>query len=1496
MPPKVISKKERYLKLDPISHIIARPDTYVGSNRLRETNEYIAVREEEKYRIYQSQIKSSPAILRIFVEALSNAIDNVERSRKTKTPCTKIMVNIDEKSGKTSIWNDGDIVPIELHSVEKCYNHTMIFGQLLTGSNYDDEEERIVSGRNGLGIKLVNIFSSYFCVRGCDPKNKKFLSQEWTNNMKETMGPIVSDTVVKEGFTEVSWIPDFKHFGLTSYTPDIIRLYTKYVIDAAMLSKASVYFNDELIPVKSLQEYALLYETPSDEKLYIKIKNTEILLTPSKEFQAVSFVNGVFTKLGGRHVDAWSEALFRPIVDNFNNKDKKAKTPKININDVKQFFRLFVVSTVIRPEFDGQDKNKLESPEVEAIVKRTHISSISKWKVMDNIEDLIRAKEMVVLKKAEKTTKNTKIEGYDRANKSGTKDSVNCSLFITEGLSAKTYVVSGINNDIYGYGGRDFTGILPVRGKLLNVRDKPPTTIADNKVICSLIHALGLKHGIDYSDDANFRKLNYGRLIVVADADCFTKDTPFLIKRNDFIDVLSCENLFYSNYKNISIWTNKGWTPVKEMVKKESRKRILQISTQSGLIRCTEDHKLILENGKEIRACDIIIGDKLLTTDRFENLKFCHNCTDIINSDIGYIYGALFSAGNIQKPSSNERKISFHITPTRMRTQNISQSQTSRMKKNFQRYSGIDISSNNFDFLKKCKSILEHNYQSLEWKITTQCGSYKLSLMTKNERYVKSMYENFYIDLHKKVPREILNSSLEIQQSFLDGVHDGFINNQSKFSVNGQVGTQGLCIVLEKLGYKCSISESKNIFTISFDRNNSYENFENSDSRGMVKSIDTIHYNDYVYDVETENHLLNAGIGNIIVHNCDGIHIEGLIMNFIHSLYPSLLNRKTPFLISMKTPIVRVTIPRGVDLLFYDERRFEHWLGNQTKKFEIKYYKGLGTTKPEDIPDTFGKKLVEYEIDEKSFDSMQKAFHKKYSDARKEWLAEYDPSRFTFSLDDVDGTSSMKITDFINEELIKFSHADCARSIPCGIDGLKESQQKILYAAKKRKLGYKNKSSKVEQFAGYVAEHTSYAHGGQNLIDNIIGMAQAYPGTNNLPLFYRDGMFGSRLEGGKDAAAGRYIFTKMEKLTELIFREEDEHLLKQVNCDGDLVQPEYYVPILPMILINGCSAGIGTGWSSSIPCYNPLDMIEGIKIWLENDGEVLLTDPDNPTMTVSLFPEFTPWYRGFNGDIEKSSPTRYVTYGIIEEENKANVVSVKELPIGMWSANFLEFCKDLEADKKLKNFSNYCSEVDVHVVLTENENFTADLDTLKLHSYLHTSNMVMFDENKRLRKYDSVEQILDNFCKVRFEYYEKRKISQLKMLEEEIKFFENKHRFIQEVIDEKISIMNEKECDIVNVLSERGYAEDPKKEENEDGGYNYLLRMHIRTFTVEKIEQLKNEIISKQEKIDKLRETSEKDIWLGELDEFEKEYKIWLKEIEKEEAKAKKRKAKKSKK
>lgn len=1128
-------QKQRYTKKNPIEHVLDRPDMWVGSVREKCVDEYVAIHNDNELSITRTEITISPALLRTYVEALSNAIDNVERSRKTKTPCTLIEITVNKNTGETSVWNDGDVVPIEIHSSEGCYNHTMIFGQLLTGSNYNDDELRTMSGRNGIGIKATSIFSTEFTVEGVDPKAKKKLVQTWTNNMRDTKGPVVTSSSGTKGYTMVRWKPEFSRFGVKGYTTDIVNLYRRYAVDAGMLTKVKVTFNAELLPVNNLESYAKLYEHISDESLHIKYGDCEVLVTPSNEFQALSFVNGVCTRLGGTHVDAWCEALFRPLVEKFN-KGKKDK-PQLSLKDVKQFFRVFIVATVSNPEFESQEKNKLESPKIEAMVKPSQITALLKWSVCDQIKDMIDAKEMLVLKKVERKKKGyVKIEGMDQANYAGTKYSSECILILCEGLSARTYAVAGIEKGVYGKVGRNYYGILSLTGKILNARNSTPTVISKNKEITNIIKALGLSHGTDYTIDSNFDKLRYGKIMCLTDADV------------------------------------------------------------------------------------------------------------------------------------------------------------------------------------------------------------------------------------------------------------------------------------------------------------------------------------------------------------DGIHIEGLILNMFHYLFPTLLTRKDPFVVSMKTPIVRIPRSTG-DLLFYDEKNFRDFVSRQTKKVVCKYYKGLGTTKFEDVADTFGVKMIEYVADENTDKNMVKIFGKKQTDDRKAWLENHVDGKGV-SLDDVGTNVKFTISNFIDNEMIKFSLDDCRRSIPSGIDGLKQSQRKVLYAVRKRGLRYNGKSLKVAQLGGYVAEHTNYHHGEQNLYETITKMANEFPASNNIPLLYRDGQFGSRLQGGHDAANARYIFTRMDMLTNLLFRPEDDVLLEHVIDDGDVVEPTYYVPILPMILVNGCS-GIGTGWSSNVPCYNPLDLIRCIKIWLDKNGNVFLRNDEETA--ICDFPELTPWYRGFEGEIEKADKGKFITRGVLNKGTRGSYV-ITELPIGVWTNKYKEFLEDYAEEKVIKDFKNYSTVKKVNFVIQPNSDEIISPDMMKLHSYVYTSNMVMFNEKEQLRKYTSVHEIIDTFCKVRYDLYRKRKNHQIGEIETEIRILTNKERFIREVMSKSLQIMNVSEKEIVRELEKRKYDKQRKsnkevddEEENEEiGGYEYLLRMQVRTFTTEKINKLNDDIKVKNEELKILRNTSEKDMWIRDLIEFTEKYQEFLEIIDKE--------------
>lgn len=1583
MPPK---SKPKYVKKDHIEHILTRADMYVGSIRSKKTDDYVAIEVENgEYRIVKDKIEINPALLRIFIEALSNAIDNVKRSQSTSTKCTKIKVNIDKVTGETVIWNDGQVVPIEINE-EGDYNHTMIFGQLMTSSNYDDDEERLVSGRNGYGIKLANIYSKSFKVSGFDPDNGKLFQQSWSNNMRVTEDAIITIPKQKQkGFTEVRYIPDFIRFGMERYTDDTINLYRKYVCDATMLSEVSVYFNDNLIPIKNLMDYSKFYtEDDIKEITHIKTEYADVVITPSNgDYEAVSFVNGVYTCQGGKHVESWSESIFRPLVQKFN----KPKKPQININDIKKFFRIFINVTVVNPEFSSQSKNELVSPDVLSSVSVKTINIIMKWDFVEQVEDIIRGKEFLALKKTEKKTKSfKKIEGLDHANNAGTKLSKECTLILTEGLSAKTYAVTGIQEGWNGVKGRDFFGVFGLRGKLLNTRNANISSIAKNKEITDVIQALGLRYDVDYKEDKNFECLNYGRLMILADADCFTYDTPVVIRKNNIIDIVSMERLGDKQWiddTNICIdtevWSDNGWTRIEGLRRLYTTKKVIQINTHCGIIRCTEDHKMLLENGREILAKDIKIGDNLMRTRRIQkpvlndnmfysemknicNKLQCYKkslatskddfITEInkesffcnpneyigvssISIDEAFIWGLFFADGtcgiytfnndrktatdrntkksrarwlkwvdyykkrieDLEKLSSLTRKQKKTLYVTKKRLQSAIENSfrtSSEKEKNLMRTNySWSISNCDLKLLEKSKNIMENCYPEYNWTIKevsvseNHSRSWRLILNggKKVSEFIENMRTNFYdpiIRENKKVPFEILNAPLNIQSSFFNGYYagDGFRaltknSNAMGFDVLGQIGAQGLCYIVERLGYSVNVRERKtkpNVFTIHMS--NRYRR----KYPGEVYDIKEVEYKDkYVYDLQTENHHLNAGIGGIVVHNCDGVHIKGLILNFIHSLFPTLLEREQSFVVSMQTPIVKVFL-KTKSILFYDQQKFKEYSDeNSDKKLTVKYYKGLGTSSDAEVLETFGKRVVELLNDKDTLVNMNKVFHKSHADDRKVWIGNYDPYADIGIEIDESPITQVTITDFIDKEMIKFSIADCARSIPNLMDGFKESHRKVLHACFLKKLNYGSQTLKVAQLAGFVAEKTNYHHGEQNLFDTITKMAHEFPGSNNIPLLFRDGQFGSRNSLGKDAANARYIFTKLDLLTRLIFRPEDDCLLERVVDDGDIVEPKFYAPIIPMVLVNGIIAGIGSGWSCNVPSYNPLELIDCIKIWLNN--ETIFETSDDGTK-ISLLPELKPWYRGFDGRIEKDTDSRYTTYGRIVADGKDKVL-IDELPIGMSIDKFKEYLEEQLEEKNIKCMKNYSTPKKVNFVITETTNgFKCTEENLKLKSYIYTSNMVLFKDSGNLRKFDTVDDIIECFCNVRYEYYIKRKAYILKDLKKDLKTLENKARFLKEVMNDELIIFKRDEDDISTEMEKTGY-------DKEDDTFDYLLRLQVRSFTKQKTGELETEVENTKKRIKIIENTSEKQMWIDDLDVFTKAYIPWVKTISAEKDKKK---------
>jgi DNA topoisomerase II len=603
----------------------------------------------------------------------------------------------------------------------------------------------------------------------------------------------------------------------------------------------------------------------------------------------------------------------------------------------------------------------------------------------------------------------------------------------------------------------------------------------------------------------------------------------------------------------------------------------------------------------------------------------------------------------------------------------------------------------------------------------------------------------------------------------------------------------------------------------------------------------------------------------------DGSHIKGLGLNLFQSEWETL-SKIHGFFGFMNTPILKAKKGKK-ELVFYNDGEYELWKKeNDFHGWKVKYYKGLGTSTSKEFKEYFAKKKIVSFNHSGSVcsDSIDMVFNKKRADDRKLWLSKYDRGLYLNT-----NKKSVSFQEFIDQEMIHFSKYDCDRSIPNLVDGLKISLRKILFAAFKKRL---TTEIKVAQFSGYVSEHSCYHHGEASLNGAIVGLAQNYVGSNNINLFEPNGQFGTRLQGGKDSASERYIFTVLSKLTRLIFPESDDKVLRYLDDDGTLVEPIYYTPIIPMILVNG-SKGIGTGFSTDIMCYHPLQIISKIKNRLQRKSEEILIEP---------------YYEGFKGTIIKIEKQKYLIKGCYDilSENK---VRITELPIGSWTDDYKQYLEYLmdsgnggkKGKKKnilIRDYNDMSTDTSVDITITFASCTVQDLlsdvldhgcnaleKLLKLYTTQTTTNMHMFNGKEKLKKYESIEEIINDFYEVRLECYKKRKEYLIKALEKELVILSNKAKYIQYNLNDKIDLRRKNQAEVIKMLEDFEFD----KLEN-DAEYKYLVKMPMDSVTSENVEKIMKETGNKSMDLETLKSTSIEKIWLKELKTLETEYKKYF--------------------
>ena len=493
-----MSKKieEKYKVLDQISHVILRPQTYVGSNKPHTTNKSII----NENSILQRELTFIPSFLKIFDEVATNSIDEFQRTKELTT----IKIDINIKDGWISVFDDGGI-PVVIHQDHGKYVPEVIFGNLMSGSNYDDTDERTGAGVNGLGSKLTNIFSKKFEVSTCDGKN--LFTQIFTNNMRERTEPKVKKS--KANHTCIKYYPDFAQFSLDGIDETHFKLIEKRVYDLAGCNPdIKFYFNGAEIKFKSFEDYVKLYqndyffETNSD-------KSWSIAVAPSSDgFQQVSFVNSTETYDGGSHVDYILSQILANLREFFQKKHKVDIKP----SELKSHIAIYINSTIINPSFSSQTKEKLIT-EIKDFGYTYQISEkLTKWilksEIVQSVLDWIQRKkdadENKLTRELNKNLAKLKVEKLIDAKG---KDRKNCSLGLYEGDSA--------SGSFRKYRDPQTQGAFSLRGKFINAAEITTQKLIQNNEVVNLMAALGLKLG----EKLNVDKLRYGKILFFVDAD-----------------------------------------------------------------------------------------------------------------------------------------------------------------------------------------------------------------------------------------------------------------------------------------------------------------------------------------------------------------------------------------------------------------------------------------------------------------------------------------------------------------------------------------------------------------------------------------------------------------------------------------------------------------------------------------------------------------------------------------------------------------------------------------------------------------------------------------------------------------------------------------------------------------------------------------------------------------------------------------------------------------
>ena len=455
-------------------HILDNPDTYTGSVDQVDANMWIL--NENNERIIEKNINYIPGLFKLFDEGIVNCRDHVIRMKtridnnsENAVPVTHIDISIDS-NGIITMINDGN--GIDVAQKDGIWIPELVFGHLRTSTNYNKDEKKIVGGKNGFGFKLVLIWSTYGRIETVDHIRGLKYIQEYKNNLDEICKPSITKCKNKP-YTKITFRPDYERFGIQGLSEDIISLFKKRVFDISAITDKGikVKYNDTIVPIKNFQQYMDMYIGDKTTAIRVYEENSErweyaVALTPTNEFVQISFVNGIHTGKGGKHVEYILNQITRKLVE-FIEKKKKVK---VNPNNIKEQLILFIRCDIENPAFDSQTKDYMSTPSSKfgskCDVSDKFIEKVAKMGVMDTAVQLTEIKDNKAAKKTD-GIKSKSVRGIPKltdANWAGTEKSKDCIIIFCEGDSAKAGIISGLSSE-----DRNTIGVYPMKGKILNV-------------------------------------------------------------------------------------------------------------------------------------------------------------------------------------------------------------------------------------------------------------------------------------------------------------------------------------------------------------------------------------------------------------------------------------------------------------------------------------------------------------------------------------------------------------------------------------------------------------------------------------------------------------------------------------------------------------------------------------------------------------------------------------------------------------------------------------------------------------------------------------------------------------------------------------------------------------------------------------------------------------------------------------------------------------------